>query len=580
MMRRVQVSQVSLAAAISVLVLVPSLAFAQSVPQAPPLLQANPLEHIAPQTTPNLGAGLPTFGATGTEGALPTANISVGTVTVVGATAFTPAQLNAVTAGLAGTSAPLDKIEAARRSLVALYRRHGFVLSTVSMDIDRQGDVRYIVTEGHIVAVKLSQDIGPAGTMVLAFLNHLTTERPVSEASLERWLLLAQQVPGVSVHAVLQADSDDPGSLTLIADVARQAESGLVTADDRSFKETGPAEVLAVGDINSVSSIGDQTEISLFHTSGSTDNFAQASESWFIGSRGLRAKIYAGEGRADPGGTLREVDYASRLEVFGALLAYPALLTRNQALNVSLKFDATQNLILTSHVKSSFDSLRMFRANAQYAWQDLWLGYARSGVSVLNVQLSKGVTALGASPDGRPLGEAGRETEKIDFAKFNGSVARTQTLFSPGAESTIALRLEAGGQYSTDILPASEQFDLGGSRFTRGYYSGQVAGDKAVYGTAELQFNSGTNFNILSLPIDFGTQLYSFYDFGETWSNLTTDAPHRLASAGVGVRLGVTRYLEIDGEFDKRLTTRLDAQNTTELPLSGSVIYWGVTARY
>ena len=47
------------------------------------------------------------------------------------------------------------------------------------------------------------------------------------------------------------------------------------------------------------------------------------------------------------------------------------------------------------------------------------------------------------------------------------------------------------GQWSGDILPPSEQFYLGGSQYTRGYYSGQVPGDKALAATVELQLNTG-----------------------------------------------------------------------------------------
>jgi hemolysin activation/secretion protein len=244
-----------------------------SLPNVP---QQSPLTHITPVTPPNLGAGLPNFGATGPEGALPSAEIPVQSVSIIGATAFPPEALNAATRGLAQHQVPLSQIEAARRALVELYRGHGFVLTTVSLDIDAQGNVRFIVTEGRIVSVKLSQDIGPAGTMVLKFLDHLTQERPVSEASLERWLLLAQQIPGVSVHAVLQAEAGDPGALTLVAEVSKQEVSALLTADNRSFQDTGPAEGLLVLDANAQTSLGDQTEVSIFHTSGGTDNFGQA----------------------------------------------------------------------------------------------------------------------------------------------------------------------------------------------------------------------------------------------------------------------------------------------------------------
>ncbi len=549
-------------------------------PSLPNVPQQSPLPHIEPVAPPNLGANLPNLAPTGSEGPLPSAMIPVQSVSIIGATAFGPAALNAATRGLAQHTVPLSRIEAARRALVDLYRGNGFVLTTVTLDIDARGNVRFIVTEGRIVSVKLSQDIGPAGTMVLRFLDHLTQERPVSEQSLERWLLLAQQIPGVSVHAVLQAEAGDPGALTLVAEVSKQSISALVTSDNRSFQDTGPSEGLAVVDLNSLTSLGDQTEISLFHTSGGTDNFGQASTSAFIGDSGLRIKLYGGAGRSQPGGVLRVIDYHSTITVFGGQLSYPLLLRRNQALTLNLRADAVQNLIVASDLRSSTDSLRVLRFDGQYAWQDLWAGDTRDALNVVNIQESDGLPILGASPNHRPAGVAGRADEVTTFWKINGSASRTQTLFSPFEDATVALRLEAGGQYASDVLPSEEEFYLGGSRFTRGYYSGQVTGDKAIYATAELQLNTGYGLSLFSHDVDLGVQYYGFYDYGETWSNLKTDLNHRIASAGAGIRIGLTRNLETDGEVVERLTTQLAPPNTGTAPLKETILYWGITARY
>jgi len=552
-------------------------AHAQTAPQS---LQVSPLPHIMPPITPNLSGGLPGLPTGGAEAALPDATIPVGTVTIIGATYFPFAKLNAITAGLAGHQVTLARLEAARRAMVALYRGHGFILTTVSLNADAQGNVSFVVTEGYIASIKLSQNIGPAGTQVLAFLDHLLTERPVREASLERWLLLAQQIPGVSVHAVLRPDAADPGGLILVAEVSKQSVSGLLTTDDRSFRDTGPAEGLAVADLNSVTSYGDQTEVSLFHTSGNTDNFVQVAESAFVGTHGLRLRVYAGTGRAIPSGLLRRIAYKSQVQAFGAQLSYPLLLRRNQALNVALHFDGAENNTSIAGVRTSADSLRVGRAAADYAWQDLWAGTTRDALNIVNVQESDGLPILGSSPDGRAFGDGSRYRAKMDFWKLNAAAGRTQTLFTPVPQAVVSVRLEAGGQYTTDVLPSEEQFGLGGSHFTRGFYAGQVSGDKAAYATAELQLNTGYSVTMLQKPLDVGAQFYGFYDWGETWSNLATDPNQRIATTGVGVRLGLTRYLELDGEMAHRLTTRLNPQSSAVLPLSETVIYGGLTARY
>src|SRR4029077_8870767 len=121
-----------------------------------------------------------------------------------------------------------------------------YVLTTVSVNLDGNGRLRFVVTEGHIASVKLDGDIGPAGTQVLRFLNRLTEKRPIDAVTLERYLLLAQDVPGVSLRAVLAPSSDQPGALPLIAQVSRQKVSGLVTTDNRAFSETGPVETLGL----------------------------------------------------------------------------------------------------------------------------------------------------------------------------------------------------------------------------------------------------------------------------------------------------------------------------------------------
>ncbi|WBO58357.1 hypothetical protein GT370_14250 [Acidocella sp. MX-AZ03] len=100
---------------------------------------------------------------------MPAVSIQVHSASIVGATAFPAAKLNGMIAGLAGQSVPLTKLEAARLALVRLYRSHGYILSTVTLDVSATGDVRFVVTEGYVTNVKLSKDIGPAGTMVLGF---------------------------------------------------------------------------------------------------------------------------------------------------------------------------------------------------------------------------------------------------------------------------------------------------------------------------------------------------------------------------------------------------------------------------
>ena len=75
---------------------------------------------------------------------------------------------------------------------------------------------------------------------------------------------------------------------------------------------------------------------------------------------------------------------------------------------------------------------------------------------------------------------AARQGEQHNFTAIRFETSRTQTLFEPWEAASVALMGLVTGQWTPDILPPAEQFYLGGSRFTRGYYSGQVSGRQSV----------------------------------------------------------------------------------------------------
>ncbi len=136
------------------------------------------------------------------------------------------------------------------------------------------------------------------------------------------------------------------------------------------------------------------------------------------------------------------------------------------------------------------------------------------------------------------------------------------------------------GQYSSDVLPPAEQFYLGGSSFTRGYYSGQISGDKALAATVELQLNTGFDATVFDRSFDVSTQYYLFYDWGEVWQNQSADARARIASAGGGARLLITKYTELDLEGLERLNRYPNGSGPTISALNATAFYWRVLARF
>ena len=545
--------------------------------------QGSPIPRILPPAPPRVAPGTD-LTQPAQPGASPAVDVPVRSVAIVGATAFPSATLQHLTDGLTGSSVPVAKIEAARAALLSLYRGAGFVLTSVNARVSPAGDLRFNVIEGRIAEVKLEGDIGPAGVQVLRFLNHLTQEPVIDNATLERWLLLAQDVPGVTLHAVLQPSADDPGAITLVAQVQRQAVNGLLTADNRAFRQTGPQEGLLIFDFNSFTQLGEKTEASIYHTNGNTQNFGQVSSEFFVGGSGLRVRIYAGTGQATPSDFLRIIDYKGFTTTFGLGATYPLIRARQQTLNLVGNLDAVETEIRTDSglngqaQRASRDSLRIVRFGAEYAVQDSIAGDSRPALNFASFRVSQGLTFLGGTGNGNAT--PGRQNEKVDFTKVTAELSRTQTLFEPWAGASVALKARLVGQGSGDVLPPSEKYFLGGSEINRGFYSGEVTGDNALAGSLELQLNTGLNLAFYGYPVPITAQFYIFYDRGKTWENQTVDPNVRLSSEGIGGRFNITRFTEFDLEGVIRNTRVPSGTTGIVQPLKADAAYWRILARF
>ena len=271
-------------------------------------------------------------------------------------------------------------------------------------------------------------------------------------------------------------------------------------------------------DLNSFTEYGEKSEFSFYHTLPNSENFGQASLETFVGGSGLKLKFYAGYGVTNPTGSLGDIGYRGLTTVFGTQLTYPIIRARQQTLNVYAALDGIESNISTTangpRLQASYNSLRVLRFGEDYALSDVWLGANHSGVNALSARVSQGLPILGATTN--PTARVG---ERTDFFKFNFEATRTQTLFVPWDGASVGLMGLFTGQWSGDILPPSEQFYLGGSQYTRGYYSGQVPGDKALAATVELQLNTGFETTLFSKSFSIAQQFYLFYDWGETWQN-------------------------------------------------------------
>jgi len=499
--------------------------------------------------------------------------VRVDAVRVEGVTVYPPEAIAPLYADVVGATVPRTRLDAVVEDLQTKYRADGYILTVVRSEIQSvNGRTVFVLRaiEGYISTVKLDGDIGPAGTLVYEFLEHLTSIRPVNNADLERYLLLSQDIPGVSVRAVLRRTTE-PGAIELVAQLSRKPFSALAQYDNLGSNEAGPNEMLLRGATNSFTRFGEQFEAIFYNTFNREQLFGQLNASTFLGSDGLRLAGYWGRGNSLPGGALAGTGFIGNYTIAGLDLAYPVIRSRRLNLTPDIAFDYYDSTVdvngLSSGQPTQFSSghLRMLRVGGALDFQDAAIADLPAANLAL-LKVSQGLPGLGASSSQEEPSHQPILGNRTDFTKFAGELTRVQNLASFGDVST-ALKLTLGGQYSGDILPPSEKFFCCGLRWSRGYFYGQVTGDRGVGTGAELQLNTGfTDVPILAPDHRLDVQFYGFYDFGRFYNLAPGTFNQTVDSFGIGARSNLTSWMFVDLAGVRRLVTRPNGANVSKLP--------------
>lgn len=534
----------------------------------PPPITPQQLEQLTPPDLPRLAPSLRPVAPDVQRGPGEGQLVSVGAVRVAGNQSLPDSALLPLLQPLVGRDVPLSEIEDARIRLISAYGRAGFPFVTAVAGISREGVnvVTITIVEGRIGAVRLDGDIGPAGTQVLRFLNTLVGEA-VSGSRLERALLLAGDIPGVTVRSIVRPlEGGVPGELELVAQVSRQAFSGYLSADNRGYRLTGPVQALLNVGANSFTEFGERVEAVIFQAQDWEQTFGQVGAEAFVGSSGLRLRAYAGRGISSPGGFLSQIGYEGTSTVFGVGAVYPIIRSRPANLFGVASFDGLNTEIELGNPSSpqSLDRVRTLRFGFEANALDSFVPFTPApATTTASVRLHRGTGWFGATASGQAV-PPGRVDSDFEFTKWSAELTRTQPVFAPSDGTMLSLFGLVAGQRTNEVLPQSEKFLFGGQRLGRGFYSGQVTGDTAIGVSVELQLD--VRPEPFRVPWIGGerqanptAQFYLFRDFGKTFENLATDRNRTLESYGGGVRLFLADGVQLDLEGVRRMTRSVDA---------------------
>lgn len=437
----------------------------------------------------------------------------------------------------------LDDMQELANRLTQLYRDQGYVLSQVIIPPQRidGGAIRMSALEGHITQVTFA---GDADTWLQASAIALTMERPLKISTLQRWLLLANDAPGLTVTGNLAPDPDVPLGSLLAIDVRRDSLGIVAGFDNRGSKYVGPWQAYTGLQWNGMLAHGDTFALRGYtsHPDGQL-KYVQIQQSFPLGTDGVRLETTADIVRSKPGDSLRALEAEGKTDAFKVALTYPLIrsLVQNLVIGVTAELSNSRTSILDEPAitPSVNDRTRVLSVVGSYN-----VAHGNGAVSSMQATLSRGFDVFDASQDNSQ--NPSRAGAQPEF--WRGILEADHRLplsgFKPGASLLFATLLQTS---FGDSLLASEQAAAGGSLFGRGFDPATISGDQAVMGKVEF-----------SVPFDFGrelyldkTEIYTFSDaaFVEDKRTASGIEPHRqLLSVGLGFRASpnekVSAYIE------------------------------------
>jgi len=475
-------------------------------------------------------------------------------VEVEDVTVYKPGTFEGLYKNKIGQTVTLAEAREIARSITARYRTDGYVLSQAvipNQDL-KTGTLRIRVVEGFVdkVYVENERPASDRRHLIEKFARKINAMRPLNTKTLERYMLLISDLPGVTARAIIRPSPNTFGAADLVIKVSDKVFEGSFTSDNRGNKFVGPYQEQLTLTENSALGLGERTTIRGINTIPTSElHFFDVQHEEQIDSEGTKVTLLYSNTRTHPGDFLKPLDLEGTSQDYAVTLSHPFIRSRAENLTGRLVFDARDTENDGLGVRLTNDRVRALRLGGTYDTGDKW-----GGVDLADLSISQGVGWFGAS-EGEGTILTSNPNASPTFTKENLSLSRIQTL--PRGFSV----LTAGeGQYSPHPLYTSEQLGLGGVGFGQAYDSGELSGDSGIAGKVELRFGQPVGYKYFD-----SYQLYGYYDIGTVWLENTspgTQSQFSLASTGVGVRANFTPnlygYLELGVPLTKNVASTGD----------------------
>ncbi len=458
-----------------------------------------------------------------------------------------PALLSQSWDNLVGTDVAVAAICDIRDRAATALRRAGY-LAAVRVPEQRieNGVVRLEILAARLAGLQVRGDAGPNEGQLARHLSNLEGEPLFNARQAERYLLLANSIPGLSARLTLRP-AGTPGDV--IGEVIVERERLAVDMSAQNFGSTSVGRIGGIARVRlfGLTGMADETSFGVYSTLDTDEQqVVQAGHNFRVGGDGLTIGgdfTYAWTRPTLPG----NIPIRSETLVGTLYARYPLTLTQTAITTIGAGLDWIDQDVRLAALPVTDDKLRVVWARIDANWIDPDALTGRGGYTPAEprwqasamVEARQGIGALGASngcrtnplacfaPGAVPVSRVEADTTALVLRANAGVTVRPVPL--------ITLAAATRAQYSARPLLSYEEFSGGNFTIGRGYDPGTVIGDSGVGVSVEMRVGSAVPRSRDMIII----QPFGFVDALWVWNEDTTFAgldPQRLVSAGGGFR--------------------------------------------
>jgi len=474
------------------------LAHAQAVPGAGTQLRQLPQPPVAEQPAPKLDFEQAAPPIDPSEAGK---SIRVSALRISGQTVFTEAELLVATGFAPGSDMTLGQLRTLAARISDYYHVRGYFLAQAYLPQQsiENGAVTIAVVEGRYGKIGLQNNAHISDGIVAHRLVGLEPGDLVTNAPLERRLLLLSDLPGVRVGATLA-----PGTAAGTSDLQVNVEpgprfSGDVEADNGGARSTGVYRFGGTLNVNNPLGFGGQLSLRLLASDGGLA-YGRASYQAPVGNATLGvayAHLHYSLGRE-----FEALDGSGTADIFSAYGSYP--IVRSRRANLYALGNLDYKLLHDRIGVLSSDSDKRVTAGTLGLAGDSRDDLGGGGSNNFAIGWTVGNLNIRSAPE-RAI-DAATARSAGTFNVVRASFARLQSIAGP-----FSLYAGARGQYAFNNLDSSEKMELGGAYGVRAYPEGEAFGDSGYIATVEARYTLGGDPD--RLPGRF--ELIGFIDTGD-----------------------------------------------------------------